>query len=334
MIIKTVYQEKAPAKINLYLDVLDRKFYPREDGFHNIKTLFQAIDLADQLNVEIESLVAKSEEISYEIIIKSNVPEIDKLGEKNIVHKALKLYFTVVDPKVLEQIQKIKLSIYIDKKIPISAGLAGGSADAAAILRIINRYFYENFNGGLSSSVLLQLAAKVGADVPFCLNSTLQPRVYAEGIGEDFKDRKSNINYNEISNLIMVRPNFGIVTSDAYRAVDRFAEKKRLKKITGLVFNRQGPLMSAQRDEAIEDLYNSFEEAIKDDYPELIKIKDTLYSKFTAKKVMLAGSGSTMVAFYPKDIGNLNQIFAKVKEAYESKNYSVFKSKFLDPMLN
>ena len=124
MIIKTVYQEKAPAKINLYLDVLDRKFYPREDGFHNVKTLFQAIDLADQLNVEIESFVAKSEEISYEIIIKSNVPEIDKLGEKNIVHKSLMLYFAAVDPKVLEQIQKIKLSIYIDKKIPISACLS------------------------------------------------------------------------------------------------------------------------------------------------------------------------------------------------------------------
>ena len=334
MIIKTVYQEKAPAKINLYLDVLDRKFYPREDGFHNIKTLFQSVDLADQLNVEIESLVAKSDEISYEVIIKSNVPEIDKLGEKNIVHKALMLYFTALDPKVLEQIQKIKISIYIDKKIPISAGLAGGSADAAAILRIINRYFYENFNGGLSSNVLIQLAAKIGADVPFCLNSTLQPRVYAEGIGDDFKDRKSNINYNEISNLIMVRPNFGIVTSDAYRAVDRFAEKKRLKKITGLVFNREGPLLSAQKEDVIEDLYNSFEEAIKDDYPVLVQIKDTLYSKFAAKKVLLAGSGSTMVAFYPKDIGNLNQIFAKVKETYESKNYSVFKSKFLDPMLN
>lgn len=334
MIIKTVYQEKAPAKINLYLDVLDRKFYPREDGFHNIKTLFQSIDLADQLNVEIESLVAKSDEISYEVIIKSNVPEIDKLGEKNIVHKALMLYFTALDPKVLEQIQKIKISIYIDKKIPVSAGLAGGSADAAAILRIINRYFYENFNGGLSSNVLIQLAAKIGADVPFCLNSTLQPRVYAEGIGDDFKDRKSNINYNEISNLIMVRPNFGIVTSDAYKAVDRFAEKKRLKKITGLVFNREGPLLSAQKEDVIEDLYNSFEEAIKDDYPVLVQIKDTLYSKFAAKKVLLAGSGSTMVAFYPKDIGNLNQIFAKVKETYESKNYSVFKSKFLDPMLN
>ena len=334
MIIKTVYQEKAPAKINLYLDILDRKFYPREDGFHNVKTLFQAIDLADQLNVEIESLVAKAERISYEVIIKSNVPEIDKLGAKNIVHKSLKLYFDAVDPKILEQIQKIKLSIYIDKKIPISAGLAGGSADAAAILRIINRYFYENFNGGLSSSVLLQLAAKIGADVPFCLNSTLQTRVYAEGIGEDFKDKKSNINYNEISNLILVKPDFGIVTADAYRAVDRFAEKKRLKKITGLVFNRQGPLLSVQKDDAIEDVYNSFEEAIIDDYPLLTQIKDTLSSKFGASKVLLAGSGSTIVAFYPKDIGNLNQIFAKVKETYESKNYSVFKSKFLDPMLN
>jgi 4-diphosphocytidyl-2-C-methyl-D-erythritol kinase len=334
VIIKTVYQEKAPAKINLYLDVLDRKFYPREDGFHNIKTLFQSIDLADQLNVEIESLVAKSDEISYEVIIKSNVPEIGKLGEKNIVHKALMLYFTALDPKVLEQIQKIKLSIYIDKKIPISAGLAGGSADAAAILRVINRYFFENFNAGLSSNFLFELAAKIGADVPFCLNSLLQPRVYAEGIGDDFKDRKSNINYNEISNLIMVRPNFGIVTSDAYRAVDRFADKKRLKKITGLVFNREGPLVSAQKEDVIEDLYNSFEEAIKDDYPVLVQIKDNLYSKFAAKKVLLAGSGSTMVAFYPKDIGNLNQIFAKVKETYESKNYSVFKSKFLDPMLN
>ena len=93
-------------------------------------------------------------------------------------------------------------------------------------------------------------------------------------------------------------------------------------------------MASAQKDDVIEDVYNSFEEAIADDYPLLIQIKDTLYSKFGANKVLLAGSGSTIVAFYPKDIGNLNQIFAKVKEAYESKKYSVFKSKFLDPMLN
>ncbi|MFM7458892.1 MAG: 4-(cytidine 5'-diphospho)-2-C-methyl-D-erythritol kinase [bacterium] len=334
MIIKTVYQEKAPAKINLYLDVLDRKFYPREDGFHNIKTLFQAIDLADQLNVEIESLVVKSEKISYEIIIKSNVPEIDTLGENNIVHKSLMLYFSALDSRILEQIQRIKINIYIDKKIPISAGLAGGSADAAAILRVINRYFYENFNGALSSNTLIQLATKIGADVPFCLNSLLQPRAYAEGIGEDFKDKKSNINYNAISNLIMVKPDFGIATSEAYRAVDKFVEKKRLKKITGLVFNRERSLTPVQRSDVIEDLYNSFEEAIADDYPLLTQIKGTLYSKFGANKVLLAGSGSTMLAFYPKDIGNLNQIFAKVKETYESKNYSVFKSKFLDPMLN
>jgi len=334
MIIKTTYQEKAPAKINLYLDVLDKKFYPRTDGYHNIKTLFQSIDLADTLNVEIETLVAKSTEFSYEILINSNLPELEKLGEKNIIHKALVAYFDSVHPKVLEQIRKIKLIINVDKKIPLSAGLAGGSADAGAILRVINKYFIENFNADLGSSNLEGLAAKIGADVPFCLNSTTQTRAYAEGIGELFKERKININYHEISNLILVKPDFGIVTADAYRAIDRFSEKKRPKKITGLVFNREGPLATASKEDLIEDLYNSFEEAILRDYPQLAQIRDNLYSKFNASKVLLSGSGSTMIAFYPRDIGNLNQIFAKVKETYESKNYSVFKSKFFDPVLN
>ena len=150
MIIKAGYQEKAPAKVNLYLNVLDKKVFPREDGYHNIKTIFQAIDLADELTVEFEALVAQSVSFNYEIEFKSNSEEVESFGQDNLVHRAVKIYLDNVSEKILNQIRVLKIFINLNKKIPIQAGLGGGSANAAAMLRVLNQYFYENYNYSLS----------------------------------------------------------------------------------------------------------------------------------------------------------------------------------------
>ncbi|NQY80757.1 MAG: 4-(cytidine 5'-diphospho)-2-C-methyl-D-erythritol kinase [Candidatus Caenarcaniphilales bacterium] len=331
MIIKAGYQEKAPAKINLYLNILDKKFYPRDDGYHNLKTVFQAIDLCDELTVEFEALVAQSVNFNYEIEFKSNSKETESFGDDNLINRATKLYFERMNPVVLEQIRVLKIFINLNKKIPIQAGLGGGSANAGAMLRVLDQYFTENYNYTMASDLLEELALELGSDVPFCLNSVEKPRRYAEGRGEKFSEPKIALNPKEMSNLVIIKPDFGIETAKAYEILNRHAERARMKKITGLVFNKDPALMTMESKETISELFNNFEEALFPEYPVLSQIRDTLKSRLFAKKVLLSGSGSTMLAFYPEDIGNLNNLYRKAKEIYEPKNYSVFKCKFLDP---
>lgn len=331
MIIKAGYLEKAPAKINLYLNILDKKFYPRDDAYHNLKTVFQAIDLCDELNVEFEALMSQSENFNLEIEFKSNSQELKSFGDDNLINKAIKIYLEKMSPKVLEQIKVLKISINLNKKIPIQAGLGGGSANAGAMLRVLDQYFTENYSYTMASNVMNEIALDLGSDVPFCLNSPEKPRRYAEGRGEIFSERKIALNQKEMFNLIIIKPDFGIETAKAFEIFNRHAERARMRKITNLVFNKDPALITMENKEAISELYNNFEEALFPIYPVLSQIRDTLKSRLFAKKVLLSGSGSTMLAFYPEDIGNLNSLYTKAKEIYEPKNYSVFKSKFLDP---
>ena len=115
---------KCPAKINLTLEVVNK----REDGFHNIKSIMQMIDLYDTLEIAI------SENPENEILLSGNSDEIP-YNEKNLVYKAADLFFQETG------ICGIKTEIYIDKKIPVSAGLAGGSTDAAGVIFGLNEIF-------------------------------------------------------------------------------------------------------------------------------------------------------------------------------------------------
>ena len=152
-------QEPAYAKLNLTLDVLNR----REDGYHNVKMILQAINLHDDVDITLGTKAPWSVTCDNERI---------PAGQENLCYKAAKLYFdrTKKDPD--------GLNIHITKRIPDQAGLGGGSADAAAVLRALNRNDNEFFELG----ELLNLAAEVGSDVPFCV---LGGTALAEGRGEE-----------------------------------------------------------------------------------------------------------------------------------------------------
>lgn len=151
---------RALAKINLGLDVLRR----REDGYHELRMIMQTINMYDQLDMEI------SEERG--IHITSNLPFIPT-NENNLVYKAAKL---LMDEFQVEQGLKVDLQ----KFIPVAAGMAGGSSDAAASMIGVNRLF----GLGLSVKELMKRGVKVGADVPYCL---LRGTALAEGIGEKLR---------------------------------------------------------------------------------------------------------------------------------------------------
>lgn len=139
---------QAPAKINVTLDVVNR----RDDGFHDLKSIMHAINLYDFLTFQIEenqgiliNLSGNSDEIPY--------------NEKNLVWKAAELFFNEAE------ICDVKLSVYIEKNIPVAAGLAGGSTDAAATLFALNKLF----DNVLSDEKINNLCAKLGSDLNFCL---------------------------------------------------------------------------------------------------------------------------------------------------------------------
>ena len=173
---------KAPAKINLFLDIVGKL----QNGYHEIKSVMQTVDLFDYVKVE------KSDEITVDC--NNNAPE----GENNIAFKAAKLFLE-------ESGISAKINIFIEKNIPIAAGLAGGSTDAAGVLKLMNRLFNVNAD----DEELRTLGLKLGADVPYCINGGT---ALCEGIGEkitQLKPFKDKI-------VVIVKPPFGVSTKDVF----------------------------------------------------------------------------------------------------------------------
>lgn len=180
----------ANAKINLELDVLCK----RDDGYHDIFTIFQSVNLADEVTVEVK------EGNGITVTTKGAVIE----GE-NLVTKAAELFLNKIKESAL-------INISLKKEIPLSAGLAGGSADAAAVLLCLNR----SFGGILSTSKLLELALQLGADVPFCL---LGGTYLAEGIGE----KLTQLPYIGDYDVILIKYHKKGSTGEMYSRIDNLS---------------------------------------------------------------------------------------------------------------
>ncbi len=233
---------QCPAKINLTLKVLGK----REDGFHNIESIMQTISLYDYLTITAE----KSDK--FEINLSGNNTEIP-YNEKNLVYKAAKLFIDNTN------FQPYKISIYIDKNIPVAAGLAGGSTDAVGTLFGLNEIFYRP----LSREKLHELCAQLGSDLNVCLEGG---RLMTKGRGEILE----NLPFENFA-LSLIKPkNLGISAKEAYT---KFSQKKSQ--------NFQSKFGSN------ENFKNDLEWAVVDDYNELQKIKQ-LYPTS-----IMSGSGST-----------------------------------------
>ncbi|MBU3209800.1 4-(cytidine 5'-diphospho)-2-C-methyl-D-erythritol kinase [Clostridium algidicarnis] len=178
---------KAHGKINIALDVIGK----REDGYHTLKMIMQTIDIYDVINIDI---IEKGIEIRCN---KSYVP----IDNRNIAYKAAEEFI---------ERYNIRKGVFIDikKNIPVSAGLAGGSTNAAAVLNLMNRLF--EINAPLKD--LKEIALKLGADVPYCLTGGT---ALCEGIGEKITNLPSFKNHI----LVLVKPPFGVSTRDVYTSL-------------------------------------------------------------------------------------------------------------------
>lgn len=230
---------QCPAKINLTLKVLNK----RPDGFHDIESVMQSVSLYDFLSINAEPS-AKNE-----ISLSGNSTEIP-YDESNLVYKAVKIFLENTN------LPSHKIEIYIEKNIPVSAGLAGGSTDAAGTIFGLN----ELFKRPLQKEKLHELCAKLGSDLNFCLEGG---RKITKGRGEILENTKFEEFY-----LSLIKPeNFGISAKEAYT---KFSAKKEKKF----------------KSEFGNNFSNDLEWAVIDDYDELKTIK-RLYPKS-----VMSGSGS------------------------------------------
>lgn len=257
-------KEYAPAKINLFLDVIRK----RDDGYHDLGTLFQTIDAGDTVSAEIRE--------DGRITLCYNEPQNYPL-ESDLVFKAAKL---------LQQESGTThgADIYLKKIMPLGAGLGGGSADAAATLRLLNQLWKVKFK----PEKLEEIGAKLGADVPFLVRGG---SAFAEGIGEKLTFVKP-LQLSGEQHLLVATPLDSVPTKDAYAGVpksgpDRWEGFKAKYKSAG----------KSAIDYALSNGFNGFEESVFPKHPLVEEMKNE-FKRLGATAVLMSGSGASVFGVF------------------------------------
>lgn len=268
---------KAYAKVNISLDIVGK----REDGYHLLEMIMQSIDLYDEIIIE------KQKE---EITIKCNKPYVPT-DERNLAYKAAKLF---IEKYNIES----GVNINIKKNIPVCAGLAGGSTDGAAVLKVLNSLF--NINA--PDEELMELGLKLGADVPYCIKGGT---ALCEGIGEkvtELKGFKDKI-------IVLVKPPFGVSTKSVYQEFN--LEKAKNHPNTDLIIEA---ISNDDLRVVCNNMKNLLENVTLKKHKILISIKEEMRYN-GAMGTMMSGSGPTVFAFFD-DMLKAQRCFEKMKEKY------------------
>jgi len=252
---------KAPAKINLFLKVLGK----RDDGYHDIYSWFQAIDLYDFLTFK------KTDDSKLSLKVE-NCPKVPE-DDTNLVMKTAKLMFDSFDLSG-------GLEVSLEKNIPVSAGLGGGSSDSATTIYAINKLYCL----GLDNEQMQEIGMKIGSDVPFFFSSG---QAEITGRGEVIKDIKIPLDYD----IVLIKPDFDISTKDSYYNLNlnltmntktvNFLESRGFRKLI----------------DQISPIGNDFETGAFLSYPELDEIRKAL-NGFGSLLTRMSGSGSTMFGLF------------------------------------
>lgn len=268
----------APAKINLTLDVLRK----RPDGYHDISTIMQAVDLYDTITV--------SDNDSGKVTLSCNYKGVP-CDDRNICAKAAYRFFEYCKMDVKG------VHIDIDKKIPTQAGLAGGSSDGAATILGLNNLFGTM----LKSAEMHEIAEKVGADVPFCLEGGTK---LATGIGTTLK----KVPPFHCAQLVICKPDtVSVSTADAYQKVDA------LNSHPAYTDEMIKALYSRDMFQISTTLFNDFELALQ--IPEVNEIKRTMLN-CKANGAGMSGSGSAVFAIFTSE-RKAKKCYETLKETYK-----------------
>lgn len=271
-------KEKAYAKINIALDVVGK----RDDGYHLLEMIMQNIDIYDEIEIE------KSGE---GITIKCNKHFVPT-DERNLAYKAAKLFIDTYNIKS-------GVSIDIKKNIPVSAGLAGGSTDCAAVLKLMNKLFDVN----ASDKELMELGVKLGADVPYCIKGGT---ALCEGIGEKLTELKPFKNHI----LVLVKPPFGVSTKEVYKAFD--LSKVRIHPNTSELIDR---MSEDDLTYVANNMKNLLENVTLRKHKLISIIKEDMI-KYGSIGSMMSGSGPTVFGFFD-DMLKAQRCYEEMKSKFD-----------------
>jgi 4-diphosphocytidyl-2-C-methyl-D-erythritol kinase len=270
---------RAYAKVNLHLEVINK----RDDGYHNIFSLMANVDFHDLLKLDVmefsdvpgrQSVITLRKAGGTHASVMDDIPQ-----EKNLVSRAADIYLKKAG-------MSGNLVFNIEKNIPAGAGLGGGSSDAAAALKMLNRRFNK-----FSDTELLGMGRELGADVPYCLTGGF---ALCKGIGDIVEKIKGNFPYY----ILIVNNGIHVDTAGAYKSLNKdsvpslsMEEIQRKEKI----------IKKAIENETTPDMWevlsNDFEKPVFALHEELKKIKNALYDK-GADFAMMTGSGSSLIGLF------------------------------------
>lgn len=268
---------KAYGKVNISLDVVGK----REDGYHLLSMIMQNIDLYDEIEVEKQECG---------IILECNKSYVP-VDNRNLAYKAAEIFkerYDIVDG----------VKINIEKNIPVSAGLAGGSTDASAVLKVMNKLFNVN----ATEEELMELGLKLGADIPYCIHGGT---ALCEGIGEiitPIKPFRDKI-------VVLVKPAFGVSTKEVYKNFN--LEKVKQHPKTAEIINA---IENDDLNFVASNMKNLLENVTLRKHKILIKIKEEM-NACGAINSMMSGSGPTVFAFFD-DMLKAQRCFEKMKKKY------------------
>ncbi len=271
----------SPAKINLTLEVLGK----RPDGYHEIRSIMQPVDLFDEVRIDILDGTG--------ITIETKGPKIPR-GNRNLAWKAADIF-------IIESGLKAKVNVFVKKAIPAGAGLGGGSSNAASVLVGLNK-----LTGKLSEQDLNYISSKIGADVAFFINCR---SAVAQGIGETI----TTIRDLPLFHYILVNPGFEVSTRDTYEQWDKLppgAKKPDNIEETITLFRKgQFPLR------------NDLEQAAIDLYPEIKALKELLRN-LGIEGASMTGSGPTVFAVFKEETQALD-VYNYLKSSTKYKVFCV-----------
>lgn len=269
-------ERKCYAKINLSLDSL----FKREDGYHEIDTIMTRISLFDKLKIEKNNI--------NEIRIRTNSKLLSKENIKdNLIYKA----WNILKDKVTSP----GVDVYLEKNIPIAAGLAGGSTNCAEMILALN----DLWNLKMEDKEIFEIGKSLGADIPFFF---LKKSARAQGIGEIL----SEFNINLDMKILLVNDGTAISSNFVYKRLKDYGTIDTEKIIKGLE--------SADKN-IVDDFSNVMEDVVYENFPHLLDIKKRI-ENLGAKKVLLSGSGASIFAVF-FDENKLNKVYDSIKNDYK-----------------
>lgn len=256
----TTLYEGAFAKINLTLDVLGK----REDGYHDLKSVMQSISIRDDVEIDVDTDMPWSLECSWD-----SIPN----DSRNLAWKAAEVFYNVTG------LNTSGLSIRIRKRIPVEAGLGGGSADAAAVLRALNKHY----GNPLSILALAEIGSQVGSDVPFCV---LCGTALVEGRGE----RLRKLPDMPDCLFVVCKPDFSSSTPELYRQLDNTVISHRPDHQA-----MESALLAGDLQKVADNVWNVFDPVVTKDHLEMNYIK-SIFNTYGAIAYQMTGSGSSIFA--------------------------------------